>query len=163
MYLLDADVFIQSSRLFYGFDICPGFWQWLDQAHDARRVFSIEKVKEELRTGDDELKTWALTRPNTFFLKPTQETVVSFQAVSNWATIRSDQYSQPAISQFLNAADYYLIAQAHELAYTVVTQEQSAPLSKSRIKIPDACDGIAVQHMTLYDLLRAEEVRFVLR
>lgn len=162
MYLLDADVLIQSSRFFYGFDICPGFWQWLDEAHEARLVFSVARVKDELGAGNDDLKAWSLTRP-TFFLGPSRTTIVSFQAVSNWASTRSALYTQSAIAQFLNAADYYLVAQAHELAYTVVTQEQPSPQSKSSIKIPDACDGLGIRRMTLYDLLRAEKVRFVLQ
>lgn len=41
-YLLDANVFIQAKNLHYGFDFCPGFWDWLDQAHAAGRVFSVE-------------------------------------------------------------------------------------------------------------------------
>nr|WP_269633613.1 DUF4411 family protein [Pelomonas sp. BJYL3] len=30
-YLLDANVFIQAKNLQYGFDFCPGFWDWLAQ------------------------------------------------------------------------------------------------------------------------------------
>lgn len=163
MYLLDADVLIQSTRLFYAVDICPGFWQWLEEAHDARRVFSVEKVKAELDLGDDKLRAWALNRPRSFFVEPTQATVSSFQAVSNWTFARSDQNSRQAISVFLAAADYYLVSQAHELGYTVITQEQPAPQSKSKIKIPDACKGLEVKSMTIFDLLRRENARFVLR
>ena len=28
-YLLDANVFIQAKNLYYGFDFCPAFWEWL--------------------------------------------------------------------------------------------------------------------------------------
>ena len=28
-YLLDANVFIQAKNLYYGFDFCPAFWDWL--------------------------------------------------------------------------------------------------------------------------------------
>jgi hypothetical protein len=30
-YLLDANVFIQAKNSYYGFDICPAFWEWIDQ------------------------------------------------------------------------------------------------------------------------------------
>lgn len=30
MFLLDANVFIEAKNRYYGFDICPGFWRWLD-------------------------------------------------------------------------------------------------------------------------------------
>ena len=28
-YLLDANVFIEGSKRYYGFDFCPAFWDWL--------------------------------------------------------------------------------------------------------------------------------------
>ena len=34
-YLLDANVFIQASRLHYGMDFCPAFWDWLREQHEA--------------------------------------------------------------------------------------------------------------------------------
>ncbi len=33
MYLLDANVFIDAKNRYYGFDIVPAFWDWLQQAH----------------------------------------------------------------------------------------------------------------------------------
>jgi uncharacterized protein DUF4411 len=35
-YLLDTDVFIQAKNLHYAFDVCPGFWSWLDRARHYR-------------------------------------------------------------------------------------------------------------------------------
>jgi len=29
MYLLDSNAFMEANRLYYGFDIAPGFWTWL--------------------------------------------------------------------------------------------------------------------------------------
>ena len=43
-YLLDANVFIQAKNLHYGFDICPAFWDWLDQQHARGLVFSVSQV-----------------------------------------------------------------------------------------------------------------------
>ena len=28
-YLLDANVFIEAKKRWYGFDFCPSFWEWL--------------------------------------------------------------------------------------------------------------------------------------
>jgi len=52
-YLLDADAFIQAKNLHYGFDFCPVFWDWLVREHTSGRVFSIEKVGDELAAGTD--------------------------------------------------------------------------------------------------------------
>ena len=67
-YLLDSDVFIQAKNLHYGFDFCPAFWTWLENANAAARTFSIEKVGTELQAGDDDLSAWATARGPGFFL-----------------------------------------------------------------------------------------------
>ena len=50
-YLLDANVFIEAHRKYYGFAICPGFWLALVRQHERKRIFSIDKVKAELACG----------------------------------------------------------------------------------------------------------------
>jgi hypothetical protein len=65
------------------------------------------------------------------------------------------------VSIFLQAADYYLVAQARQLQYTVVTHEVVAQSAK-RIKIPNACLGLNVRYVTPFTMLRAEKARFVL-
>jgi Domain of unknown function (DUF4411) len=158
-YLLDANVFIQGKNLHYGFDFCPAFWDWIDEAHDARTVYSIESVRTELLAINDELATWARERPGGFFLAPTAATVPSLQAASTWAAAAG--YEPGGVSVFLQAADYYLVAQAHQLQYTVVTHEVVSPSTK-KIKIPNACLGLDVKYVTPFTMLRAEKARFVL-
>jgi hypothetical protein len=64
------------------------------------------------------------------------------------------------VSTFLQVADYYLVAQALELRYTVVTHEVVANTTR-RIKIPNACLGMNVRYVTPFAMLRAEKARFV--
>ncbi len=54
-YLLDADVFIRAKNQHYGFDLCPGFWKWIDREHAAGKVFSIQRVYHELLAAQDKL------------------------------------------------------------------------------------------------------------
>jgi len=56
-YLLDANVFIQAKNLHCGLDFCPAFWDWLIEQNREGRVYSIEKVGDELEAGSDELAT----------------------------------------------------------------------------------------------------------
>ena len=58
-YLLDANVFIQAKNLHYGLDCCPAFWDWLIAGNASKRVFSIEKVGDEIAAGGDQLAEWA--------------------------------------------------------------------------------------------------------
>jgi len=50
-YLLDANVFIQAKNLHYGLDFCPALWEWLIAGNQAKRVFSIEKISDEIAAG----------------------------------------------------------------------------------------------------------------
>jgi hypothetical protein len=159
-YLLDANIFIQGKKLHYGFDFCPAFWDWLDESNANGTVFSIEKVRDELLAGNDDLSTWAQERGNAFFLAPDAPTSSSLAAVSTWAS--RGNYEPTAISTFLQTgADYYLVAQAHALSHVVVSHEIPSNSTK-RIKIPDACIGVGVKVVSPYEMLRTEKARFVL-
>ena len=69
-YLLDANVFISAKNLHYGFDFCPAFWEWLIRENQAGKVYSIERVGDELLAGDDDLAEWAQGRGGDFFIPP---------------------------------------------------------------------------------------------
>ena len=58
-YLLDANVFIAAKNLHYGLDFCPAFWDWLVVGNESERVFSVEKVCDEVQAVGDELADWA--------------------------------------------------------------------------------------------------------
>jgi hypothetical protein len=158
-YLLDANIFIQAKNLHYGFDFCPAFWEWLHAGNQQGKVFSIEKVRDELIGGDDELAEWAKARGPDFFLPPDTEIVPSLAAVSSWAG--SGGYEPGAVSQFLQVADYYLVAHALAHGFDMVTHEVAAN-SVKKIKIPNACIALRVKSMSPYEMLRAEKARFVL-
>lgn len=158
-YLLDADVFIRAKNLHYGLDFCPAFWDWLIAQNGAGQVFSIEKVGDEVQAVDDELSEWASARGDGFFLEPDAAVFPALAAVSTWAS--GQHYEPAAVSTFLQVADYYLVAQARAGGHTVVTHEIPSA-STRKIKIPDACIGLAIKCMTPYEMLRRERARFVL-
>ncbi len=158
-YLLDANVFIQAKNLHYGFDFCPAFWDWLIGNNAAGRVFSIERVGEEIEAGGDELADWAAQRGPGFFLGPDPAMLPVLGTVSAWTT--GQQYEPAAVSTFLQVADYYLVAQALAHGHTVVTHE-IASTSARRIKIPDACIGLRIRCVTPFEMLRRERARFIL-
>lgn len=158
-YLLDADVFIQAKNLHYGLDFCPAFWEWLVTGNAASRVFSVEKVGDEIEAGGDELSDWAAKRGAGFFLPPDEAIVRAFGTVSTWATGQS--YEPAAVNTFLQIADSYLVAHALAHGHTVVTHERPAD-SRRIIKIPNACIGVGIKFMTPFEMLRRERARFVL-
>jgi hypothetical protein len=158
-YLLDANVFIQAKNLHYGLDFCPAFWEWLIANNKAGRVFSIEKVGDEIQAGGDELSVWAASLGAAFFLKPDAAILPALHKVSGWAS--GPNYEPAAVNTFLQVADYYLVSQALAQQQVVVTHEVTSASAK-KIKIPDACIGPGVKFMTPYEMLRTEKARFVL-
>lgn len=68
-YVLDANVFIEAKKRYYGFDICPGFWTYLEREMAAGTVRSIDAINAELLAKVDDLSTWAANHP-TFFDPP---------------------------------------------------------------------------------------------
>ncbi|MCD6328442.1 DUF4411 family protein [bacterium] len=158
-YLLDANVFIQAKNFHYGFDFCPAFWDWLIASNEAQKVFSIEKVGDEIEDGYDDLATWARQRGPHVFLKPDASMSIALGSVSIWAT--GQGYEPAAVNTFLQTADYYLVAYALAHGHTVVTHEIPSSSSK-KIKIPNACIGVGIKCMTPFEMLRKERARFVL-
>jgi len=160
-YLLDANVFMQAERLHYGFDFCPAFWDWLVREHAAGRIFSIEKVGDEIQDGSGDLTTWAAKQGSAFFLPPEPNALPALTKVSTWVTTQPN-YAAAAVSMFMQVADYYLVAQALAGGHVVVTHEVAAPHAIKKIKIPDVCIGLGVKCMTPFEMLRKEGARFVL-
>lgn len=159
-YLLDTNVLIAAKNLYYGFDFCPAFWDWLIRKHQTSKVFSVEQVFNEIAGGDDDLVEWARSRADGFFRPIDEATLPSLKTVAQWVE-EAEAYTPAAKNTFLQVADYYLIAQAHAGGHTVVTQERPEN-SRNRVKIPNVCLGIGVRYMNTFDMLRQERARFVI-
>jgi len=158
-YLLDANVFIQAKNLHYGLDFCPAFWNWLIEKNAEGRVFSIDKVADEIAAGADELTLWMREQDDGLFRQTHPLVVAEFGKVSSW--VMGQGYEPAAINTFLQVADFYLIAHALAEKHVVVTHEVPTNSIK-RVKIPNVCAGLGLRFMTPYEMLRREQARFVL-
>lgn len=161
MYLIDSNVLIEAKNRYYAFDIAPGFWAWLDRAHQQSLACSIEAVRTELIQGNDELARWANDNP-TFFRPLDQGTTQHFSGLTTWA--HSQNFTQAALATFTgNHADYLLVAYAREHQHTVVTHERSSPNARKRVLIPDACAAMGISSIDTFQMLRQTGVRLDLR
>ena len=158
-YLLDSDVFIRAKNDHYGFDFCPGFWDWLLDANASGVVHSVEAVFNELASGDDDLAQWAKDH-RSFFLPLTASEISAVAAVNRWAN-DSLNYEAAAKSEFASAADSFLIGHAAAGGHTVVTHEQISD-GRRRIKIPNAAIANGVSVVNPFQMLRSESVRLVM-
>lgn len=161
MFLVDANVLIEAKNRYYAFDIAPGFWKWLEHAHNNALACSIAAVQQELLNGADELSEWAKSHPS-FFRPLDQPTAAQFRDLTTWAS--KGQYAPAALNSFTsNAADYLLVAHARAHKHTLVTHERSQPNSKRRVLIPDACIAMGVQFADTFSMLRETQARLDLR
>lgn len=158
-YLLDANVFIEARRRYYGLDFCPAFWDWLIASNQRGLVYSIERIRDELIGAGDELSDWVRALPPKFFFPTDQGTLTSVAAAVEWA--RHQSFRPSAVALFADDADAYLVAHAAAHSYTVVILEQPSDGVK-QVKIPNACVGLGVKYLNTFDLLRREGARFVL-
>ena len=154
-YLLDSSTLIDAKNRYYGFGICPGFWQWLCRANAQGLVMSIDRVRDELMQRQDDLTKWCKNRKPFFVDTEDGKTVDSQRILAGWV---NGSYSSAAQSVFFRAADFTLVAHAHAHKHTAVTGEVAA--YGAQVKIPNACKELAVPHVTVFQMLSKEKVKF---
>jgi len=161
-HLIDANCFIQAKNSYYGFDFCPGYWQWIDDQNQLGVVFSLDKIADELTGMQDELSHWAKQKSSSFFLPIDAPTLVSYQQIVTWANGAS--FTPQAIPEFLRGADPFLVAYALAHGHTVVSHERLLnPNQRNKIKIPAVCQQFGVPYITVFDLIKSTGAKFELR
>ncbi len=163
-YILDSNIFIQASHEYYGFDLCPGFWNSLVMHYLNRRVISIDRVQAELLELNDHLKKWAEEIvPKTFFKKTEDSAVMKcFGKMLTW-TQGQPQFTSTAKTEFATVADGWVIAYAKVNGYVVVTHEEYAPNAQRKVPMPNVCLQFGVEYVNTFDMLKDLKTKFDLR
>ena len=159
-YLLDANTYIQAKNQYYGMDICPAYWDWLDQQFEKGIIASVNMIGRELREGNDELAEWVRDRPGHFISnddKPTQDTFADIAQ-----SVMAGDYNPGDRDNFLAKADPWIIAKAKMLGATVVTHESVVAPNARKVKIPNICQQFEVSCLNTFQFLRELKARFVL-
>jgi len=152
-YVLDTNVLITAHRTYYGFDICPGFWDWLLHQHQRRAVISIDKVKAEIKEGDA-LARWVKAKaPSSLFDSTNDQAIISeFARMMNW--VQSQQFDDAAKAKFAEAADGWVMAYAKVHGDIVVTLEQYDANCKKRVPMPNVCKQFGIRYTDTFTMLR---------
>lgn len=142
MYLLDANVFIESHKVHYNMKVFPCFWDKLVELAKQGVVFTLDKVQRELMAGGDEVSNWFKTFFPAESILPTDEhTYASYQKVLN--DVKGlNRYKSFALEAFADPdiADPFLCAYAmSHLGFSVVTYERSHPDRITKVILPDIC------------------------
>jgi Domain of unknown function (DUF4411) len=160
-YLLDANVFIQAARGYYAFDLAPAFWQALVDHASNERLLSIDRVREEIEQGKDELAKWAGGTFHPWFASTNENDVLqAYRATMRWAQAQT-QYSAAAKAEFADTknADAWLVAYAQAKGCVIVTHEQPDPKVQRKIPIPNVCQAFTIDFLNSFAMLRALGVR----
>jgi len=155
-YLLDANVFIEASRRYYGFDIVPAFWSWLDQKQFDEDIASITSIYDELADYGDELSDWVKVRKgNDWWLDITDHaTQEAYREVVAWV-MAHPSFKPEAKDDFLAGADPWLIAKAKVLGVSIVTHEKLDLNAKKKVYIPVVCEHFGVACLDTFQLMRS--------
>ncbi len=160
VYVLDANVFIQAARRYYAFDLAPRFWEALVRHAEAGQIKSIDRVKQELERGKDELATWAKDIFTAAFASTDDTEVIrSFSEIMTWVQAQG-QFSDAAKAAFASAADGWLVAYARVNGCVVVTHEVLDPNVRRKVPIPNVCEAFGDPFLDTFEMLRALGVRF---
>lgn len=158
--LLDANVFITAKNTYYGFDLVPAFWSWLEEQACRGRVASTDLIYDELKDGGDELADWVKAHQSLFRFESDSETVAKHVAsLGRW--VKKERYTTHVVEDFMrDGADPFLVAVGAELDCVVVTLETPAGSKRKKVKIPDACKHLGVTWEDTFGMMRALGAKF---
>lgn len=157
-YLLDANVFIQAKRKFYPFDVCPGYWKALCWYQQTGLVASVDKIRDELERGGDDLWTWV---ENTFGKANFQDTAGlagEYGPIVAWVQAQT-QFTQAAKAEFMTVADGWLAAASKAGGHVLVTMEEHKPEAKSTVPLVNVCRAFDIETISPFEMLRRLCVR----
>ena len=160
LFVLDANVFIEAHRRYYGLDLCPGFWASLRHHAARQRVVSIDRIRTEMLAGRDALSQWVREGPEELFASSAEADVGdAFAEMMAWVQ-GNRQFRPEAKAEFAAAADGWLAAYARVHGAIVVTHEQYSPNVKRRVPLGNVCYRFGVVMRDTFQMLRELEVRF---
>lgn len=159
-FLLDANIFIEAHRRYYGLDLCPGFWEALRHFAIRGKLLSIDRVYRELQDGGDALWDWAKDSPRELFVSSAApEIVKSYSEIMAWVQ-GNPQFRAEAKSKFAAEADGWVAAYARVHGTIVVTHERHDPNVKKRVPLGNVCHEFGLPPMDTFEMLRELQVHF---
>lgn len=155
-YVLDTSVLVEAAKRYYAFDIAPGFWQQLKQSAQQGVIIIIDRVKDEIYKGKDELKQWFDNHFHAnFFTTRNDDVFKAYATIMRWAQDQT-QFTDAAKAELAKAtnADAWLVSYGIAHGCIVVTQERFDPNIRRRIPIPNICEEFGVSYIDTFEMMR---------
>lgn len=159
-YTLDANVFIQAKRKYYALDFCPGYWRALIWHQQQGRLCSIDKVRDEIMRGADDLAEWVERQfgTNAFAETSTPEIANAYSQMLAWVMAQT-HFKESARTEFQQVADGWLAAYGKANGCAVVTLEIYDPHRGNKVPLVNVCRAFDVETITPFELLRRLRVK----
>lgn len=162
VFILDSNAFMQAKQKFYAFDICPGYWTALVWHQQAGVLRSVDRVREEIEAGGDDLWDWVQKSfPEGGFAETgTAEVLKNYGQLQQWVSGNA-LYTSSAKLEFAEEknADGWLIAYAMTLENcVVVTMEDFNAEKRNKVPIPNLCSAFGIESITPFEMLRRLQV-----
>lgn len=154
-YCLDANVLIQAWQKYYSMDLCPSYWDFLNDLGEAKRIFVPQHVRDEITQTEDDLAKW---------LKASKIPVYNVDGPVTMA-LRKMYAANPAhqtlVARGRSLADPWVIATAMSSGACVVTKEEMITAQNStKVKIPNVCKNMNVKCIDDFQFLREVSASF---
>ena len=146
---LDSDVLINAKNDAYGFDIAPGFWEFLEEGVAEGQILLPDAVAQEIHQRDDELSDWVKGLPNGSVVIPNQDVQGAYGPIADH--VQNGDY--PNKAKFLAGADGWLIAHAQNDEGIVVSQETRAGAGPEA-KVPDIGNHFGVNVIRRHEFMQ---------
>ena len=140
-YSFDTSAIINGMRDIFIPTTFRSIWDEIENMVATGQVRAVDEVKREIRRKSDEARAWAENCRGLFVPLDREIQMATREVLAAHPRLMGKGGGQR------NSADPFVIALALARGGTVVTQEQSASLTKPRI--PDVCDAMGVPWQTL--------------
>lgn len=157
IYCLDANVLIQAWQKYYAPQLCPSYWEVLDELGRQGKIFLPQWVAEEITRAQDDLAEWL--KKSNVVIRPVSQ-LITLKLKEIYAKDPQHQQLVDNTRQ-RSLADPWLIAHAMAENACVVTKEEK-PLAANnrRIKIPNVCDAMGVRWIDDFEMIRELGISF---
>lgn len=141
MFIVDANVLITASRLYYEFGRVDEYWEWLLYQNEIHNVKVPLEVIVEVETGKDKLSEWVSSFKETLILNESVDKLLLEQVYQEGYERGLSRTERTVIG-----ADAYLISYALTQLdiRTVVTLERKNNKVRQNRSIPSVCEDLGV-------------------
>lgn len=145
IYSLDTNALLTAWNETYRPASFGNFWQRLEELILAGRAVASEEVQRELAKKDDAVTVWANEQNGFFIPLEAEQLVVVKQLAADHPGLAKERLGRMR-------ADGFVIGLAHWRGLTVVTAENR----RGADKIPNICDAVGVECISLPDMIERE-------